>query len=106
MIKSVVLLKKRPDLSFDAFTDYWRNEHPRVVEQLPGIRRYVQSHVVQSIQPQPAPFDGIGEAWFDDEAALHAVRTSEGFAKLISDERNFLDTAVRPALLVREVVIR
>ncbi|MFZ5732304.1 MAG: EthD domain-containing protein [Pseudomonadota bacterium] len=106
MIKSVVLLKKRPDLTFEAFTDYWRNQHPQVVQQLPGLRRYVQSHIMQPIQPQPAPFDGIGEAWFDDEAALHAVRKSEAFARLIADERNFLDTSVRTALLVREVAIR
>jgi len=105
MIKSVVLLKKRPDLTFETFTDYWRNQHPRVVEQLPGIRRYVQSHILQSIQPRPAPFDGIGEAWFDDEAALHAVRKSEAFTRLIADEANFLDTSVRPALLLKEIVI-
>lgn len=106
MIKSVVLLKKRPDLTFEAFTDYWRNQHPRVVEQLPGIRRYVQSHILQTIQPQPAPFDGIGEAWFEDETALHAVRKSEAFARLIADEANFLDMPARSALLVREVMIR
>jgi uncharacterized protein (TIGR02118 family) len=105
MIKSVVLLKKRPDLSFADFTDHWRNRHPRVVLQLPGIRRYVQSHVVQQVQPQPAPFDGIGEAWFDDEAALRAVARSDAFASLMADEANFLDPSVRPALFVEEVVI-
>lgn len=105
MIKSVVLLKKRSDLSFADFTEHWRNRHPQLVLQLPGIRRYVQSHIAQQIQPQPAPFDGIGEAWFDDEAALRAVRDSEAFARLLADEANFLDTSVRPALLVKEVVI-
>ena len=51
--------------------------------RVPGLRRYVQSHIRgertrADIPATPVEIDGIAELWFDDQAALEtAARTPE-----------------------------
>jgi len=78
MIKLTYCLRRRADMSWEEFSEYWRDVHaPLVAEraEVLGIRRYVQVRTVQ--QPgiiaamqtrnggSPEPFDGIAELWFD-----------------------------------------
>ena len=46
MIKVITWFRRKPGMSVDEFQSYWRNEHPKAVLQLPGLRKYVQNHVV------------------------------------------------------------
>src|SRR5688572_7353651 len=48
MIKAVSTFRRRDGMSVEAFQTYWRDEHPKVVLQLPGLRKYVQNHVLES----------------------------------------------------------
>ena len=48
MIKAVSWFRRRPAMSVEEFQRYWREEHPKVVLQLPGLRKYVQNHVLGS----------------------------------------------------------
>src|SRR4029078_2347055 len=38
----LVFVKRRSDLSPEAFHDYWRDVHGPLGAQVPGVRRYVQ----------------------------------------------------------------
>ena len=105
MVKLTYCLRRRPDLSWEAFSRYWREVHAPLVaaraERL-GIPRYVQVRTVQDPalhealrrrnDGSPPPFDGIAELWFDEppgrersEAARQAAR------ELLEDERTFID---------------
>lgn len=80
MVKYVVLLNRRADLDRDAFLKRWHEGHLPLLEKLPGLRRCVLSSGV-SAEGYQAPFDGMGELWFDSvEAALSAFNTPEGQA--------------------------
>ena len=48
MIKAVSWFRRRPAMSVEEFQRYWREEHPKVVLELPGLCKYVQNHVLES----------------------------------------------------------
>ncbi|MCB1895228.1 MAG: EthD domain-containing protein [Rhodocyclaceae bacterium] len=117
MIKFVMCLARRKDLSREAFLDYWQNRHgPFFMKnaEVIGARRYVQSHTVttplndglRASRGMLAEFDGVAEVWFDSEAALVAGMSSpEGQklgAALHEDEANFIDHAASCAFIVTE----
>ena len=106
MIKVVYCLRRRADLSPEAFQRYWRDNHAPLVRrhrEALRIERYVQTHTdsgeltrrLGAFRGSGQPFDGVAEIWYADRAALEAVgATSEGRAasrELIEDERRFVD---------------
>lgn len=87
MVKMVVFFKRKPGMSVDAFTTYWRTTHADLVVKLRGIRRYVQSHTLLSGYRKGEPvYDGIAELWFDDT-------------------RHFLASGTPPFIITKEQVI-
>jgi len=67
MVKMVTCIKRKPGMSIEAFQEYWRTKHADIVLNLPGMRKYVQSHTLLSAYRKGEPVhDGIAEIWFDD----------------------------------------
>ena len=94
MVKVLTFIKRKSGMPVDAFQTYWRTQHPKVVTRLPGIRRYVQSHVLPESYAKREPFyDGIAEVWADDTDALRAMTKSTVHPDLIADEAKFIDRA-------------
>lgn len=55
MTKIVALLTTRAGIGPDEFRSYWRGTHGPLVVMIPGLRKYIQSHVVADpAQPPPA----------------------------------------------------
>ena len=83
MIKSVSLLTRKTGLSHEEFVRHWVEVHAPLAHKVPGLRRYVQSHILgertrADIEATPVEIDGVAELWFDDQAALEtAARTPE-----------------------------
>ena len=125
MIKLCFCLVRRPELSREAFQDYWRNQHAplvRAAAPVLAIRRYVQSHSVAEPALQAAAaargipvgdgvqeFDGIAELWFDSLESLRAATATEEGRKhamiLIADETKFIDLPKSRLFGVREIEI-
>lgn len=106
MLKLVVVLKRRPDLAVEAFQDYWLNRHAAIVKDLPGLRRYVQSHTLPSgYRKQPAA-DGIAELWFDDLSAVRALDGTEALALVLADEAKFIAADGQVTVITSEHVIK
>jgi uncharacterized protein (TIGR02118 family) len=102
MVKVLTFLKRKGGMPLDEFQTYWRTRHPDVVTRLPGIRRYVQSHVLPSAYAKGEPVhDGIAEVWADDTDALRAMTKSPAHPDLIADEAKFIDRA-RMGFIVTE----
>jgi uncharacterized protein (TIGR02118 family) len=107
MIKVVSVIKRRSDMSVEAFQDYWSNQHSQLVVQLPSLSRYVQSHTRLSGYKNRKPaVDGVSELWFDDTDALVALQNSPLLSKVAEDENNFIDMSSYVQLLVEEHVIK
>jgi uncharacterized protein (TIGR02118 family) len=81
MLKFVVVLYRRPDLSPEEFFANLRDAHSPLVERLPGLRRYVQNHVVPDPQRKPPSWDAVIELYWHGREAMEAAWASpEGHA--------------------------
>jgi len=107
MISGFTLLKRRADLSVTEFQQYWRQEHAEIIAQLPGIHRYVQSHLLSEsyLGMQPI-YDGIAELWANDSQAFREIAASDAYLKVLADEENFLDRTATTFVLTEEHVIK
>src|SRR5208282_6924945 len=87
MIKVLGLLTRRPELTHEQFVKHWLEIHGPLAHAVPGIRRYVQSHITGTrtrpdIPETDVEVDGIAELWYDDEAALQRAAASPEMKRL------------------------
>jgi uncharacterized protein (TIGR02118 family) len=86
MIKSLTLLTRKSGLSHEQFMRHWVDVHAPLAKDVPGIRRYVQTHILEERKRQDIPssdmeIDGIAELWYDDrETMAKALASPEGKA--------------------------
>ena len=108
MVKVVTFLKRKAGMPVAEFQQYWRTRHPDAVTKLPGIRRYVQSHVLPNAYAKGAEpvHDGIAEVWADDTDALRAMTKSPAHAALVADETRFIDRARMGFIVTEEYVAK
>jgi uncharacterized protein (TIGR02118 family) len=102
MVKIVLLLNRRPDLSIDDFRRYWHETHRPLLERLPGLRRLVLNDVLPAPDGAPAACDGIAEDWFDSVEAMQAAFASPEAQAVTADVVNFLDLSRFQLLMVDE----
>jgi uncharacterized protein (TIGR02118 family) len=107
VIKTVIFFRRRPGMSLAAFQEHWRTTHAELIVKLPGIRRYVQNHVLpaQAGGAEPA-FDAVAESSFDDTQAMKTLAKSPEYAVVLADEQNFIDRATMGMIVTEEHVIK
>ncbi|HEY1850989.1 MAG TPA: EthD domain-containing protein [Candidatus Binataceae bacterium] len=105
MIKIISTVCRKPGMSLDDFTAYWRTTHADAVKRVSGIRRYVQSQTIASgyRKGQP-PYDGIAEIWYDDIATARRAAATPEAAEALKDDDNFLDMKRFASIITDEVV--
>jgi hypothetical protein len=112
VIKLIVLIKRREDLTLEEFRDHYENRHaslfqrtiPRDVRD--AITLYIQNHAVQMEQRNAVlPYDCVTEIGFDDTVGLMLwtqwYRGEEGKV-LRDDEENFMDLSRRLVIVTTE----
>ena len=102
MIKIMLLLHRREDLSIDEFRAYWHGQHRALLERLPGLRRLVLNDVLPGPDGAPGPCDGIAEDWFESPDAMQAAFASPEGMAVAADTPNFLDPARIQIVTVNE----
>lgn len=93
MVKLIYCISRKPDMTVEQFQSYWRGTHAPIAAAIPGLRRYVQCHVVPETygtNTQPG-FDGAAELWFDSLDAMRRAMRSPEVAAALEDEKNFID---------------
>jgi uncharacterized protein (TIGR02118 family) len=95
MIKVVGLLTRKPELTHEQFVQHWLNIHGPLARAVPGVRRYVQSHIVGTRTRPDIPetdieIDGIAELWYDDQAALARAAATPEMKRLTDDGALFI----------------
>lgn len=112
MIKVSFLLTRKPGLSQEQFSAYWRDKHAPLVKSLAPfnslVRRYVQQRPAQSM-PERLPlasYDGISEIWFDNLSDAFELMGDEGFLSVVAkDEENFLDKSRKEIFISQETAM-
>jgi uncharacterized protein (TIGR02118 family) len=95
MIKSISLLTRKDGLTHEQFVRHWFDIHGPLALKVPGIRRYVQSHIVQERKRPDIPttdvdVDGIAELWYDDSEAMARAHATPEAKALHADGALFI----------------
>jgi uncharacterized protein (TIGR02118 family) len=107
MVKALSFFKRRASMPVEEFQAYWRARHPDVVTKLPGVRRYVQSHTRTAVYQGGEPvYDGIAEVWFQNTAAMHALRGTPELEAVQADEARFIDRSTMGLIIADDHVIK
>ena len=105
MIKTLGFFKRKPGLSVEQFRTYWLNDHAAVIRRIPEIRRAVASLTLPGAYRNREPlFDGVSEAWFDDEDTLRNTADSPPRRAAAADDANFVDMSKYAAIVTDEIV--
>jgi uncharacterized protein (TIGR02118 family) len=102
MVKVIVLLPRRADLSPEAFKQHMRETHLPLVTKLPGLRRLMLNWVLADPNQPPPAYDAVSEDWFEDAAAMGAALASPEAQAVAADMPNFLDPSRSAFLVVEE----
>ncbi len=118
MIKLIMCLTRRQDITREEFMKYWQDKHgPFFMSnaEAMGAKKYVQSQTIDSplnegmraSRDMMPEYDGVAEVWFESEEALmQGMSSPEGQklgALLLEDEKNFIDHTKSSAFIVNEV---
>lgn len=107
MVKMVIFFRRKAGMSVEAFQQHWRTTHAGLVVRLPGIRRYVQNHVLASSDRRGEPaFDAVAESSFDDSQAMKALASSSQYAEVLADEPRFIDRASMGSIVTDEHAVK
>lgn len=118
-VKLVFCLRRASHLSWDEFSNYWREVHAPLLAshaETLGITRYVQVRTINEPELQravrrqsdsPEPFDGVAEVWLDSLARLRTAspEARAASAELREDERRFIDLTASPIFVADELVV-
>ncbi len=112
MIKMIVLLKRKPGMTTDAFRDYYESKHRLIGEKYlrDHACRYVRRYLTPLFQPEPGSgdeeFDVVLEVWYQDRASFEAGITRLGqpevAAEIAEDEAQFLDRSRTRFFMIEE----
>lgn len=103
MAKLLMLSKRREGLPLQAFKDYCLGQHAALVLQVPGLRRYVQGHVVDGFYSVgEAVLDCVEQLWFDSLDALLEAKRSIQQQLVHADYRLFTEERYLHEMIVRE----
>lgn len=81
MLKFMVVLCRRKDLSSADFAKHLREVHGPLARRLPGLRKYVQNYPAADPTRKAPAWDAIVELYWEDRAAMEAAwRSPEGAA--------------------------
>ena len=102
--KLIFQLKRKPGWSLADARQYWLQVHGPIVMKLPGLRRYVQSHLVDAAYNYAEPkWDGVAQLWVDDAATLQKLLDCKEFKEgAWPDGEKFLDLPVARSFVAQE----
>jgi len=104
MLKFMVVLYKKPGMTEGEFHRFLREVHGSMALRIPGLRRYVQNHVVPDATRKHPGWDAIVELSFEDWTSMEvAWATPEGKAAT-ADVGQFADLGRTTWSVVEEEV--
>ena len=111
MIKMLALLTRKEGITHEEFVRHWYEVHGPLAHAVPGIRRYVQSHIVGTRSRPDIPdtdveVDGIAELWYDDMAAAERAAATPEMKRLTDDGALFIGRIKSYVLEERQIIPR
>src|SRR5579863_6275767 len=106
MLKFMVVLYRRPDLTIERFRRHLEEVHAPLAKNLPGLRGYKRNHVVPDAKRKRPEWDAIVELYFENWEAMEAAWTSPQGEASDADLPAFADLTRTSWSAVEEVTSR
>jgi uncharacterized protein (TIGR02118 family) len=106
VVKFIVVLYRKPDVSVEEFHVTLRNEHKAMAERLPGLRRYIQNHVVSDPSRKHPGWDAVVELYWDDWPSMEAAWLATEGQVATNHLADFVDLSRSSWSIVQEEVRR
>jgi len=115
MTKIVILIKKKPGMTRDAFINHYETSHAVIGKRMLGHlwTKYVRNYPKGLMEYQPEDnsvddsYDAVTEIWLKDEAAMaemaRIINIPENNKLIIEDEEKFQDRVKTRLLIVDEM---
>jgi hypothetical protein len=89
---------RHPSLTWQQFSDHWRDVHGPLIAGTAAAQRYMRRYVQHHIRPEsdfgdrlPLEFDGFSETWYDNAEARKLMREDPEWQRLVvPDDHRFL----------------
>lgn len=106
LVKGVFQLRAKPGLTHLEFRKHWLTTHAQVALKMPGIRRYVQSHLVDEAYLYARPrCDGVAHVFFDSAQAMTDSFASPAGKDDLADGEKFIDMPNLSFFVAQEHVV-
>lgn len=92
-VATVALLERKPTISRDLFTRYWRDVHGVMAARIPGFHSYTQYHVTPT-RADIEPIEGIAVVTFANEADREGLVRGAVVPHIHRDEQNLFRRAL------------
>jgi uncharacterized protein (TIGR02118 family) len=106
VLKFIVVLYRRPDVTLEQFRHVLSGEHAALAEQLPGLRRYVQNHVAADPNRKHPGWDAVVELHWDDWPSMEAAWATPQGKRATDHLADFADLGRSTWSVVREDIRR
>src|SRR5215469_12983386 len=104
MLKFMVVIYRRPDLTPAQFRRHLEEVHGPLALNLPGLRKYVQNYVCDDPKRKRPGWDAIVELYFDNWDTMEAVWASPQGAASDADLPLFADMTRTTWSVVEEII--
>jgi uncharacterized protein (TIGR02118 family) len=109
MIKILGLLTRKDGITREEFVRHWFDIHAPLAHAVPGIRRYVQSHITGTRTRPDVPetdveVDGIAELWYDDMASFQRAAATPEMKALTDDGALFIGQIKTYVIEERQII--
>ncbi len=109
MIKMMALLTRKEGLTHAQFVKHWYEIHGPLAHAVPGIRRYVQSHIAGTRSRPDIPdtdveVDGFAELWYDDMESFEKASKSPEMKRLTDDGALFIGRIKSYVIEERQII--
>ena len=99
MIAAISLMRRQDTIDLTRFRRHWLDVHGPLVCAFPGLRRYVQCHVIDSLAANEAGLmmriDGFPILYFDNDTDRSLAHGSPEMAACNVDSRQFVGAVAR-----------
>ena len=105
MLKFMVVIYKRPDLTPERFRRHLQQVHGPLAKALPGLKKYVQNYACPDPERKHPDWDAIVELYFESWPEMEKAWASPQGAASDADLPLFADLTRTTWSVVEEVIV-
>jgi uncharacterized protein (TIGR02118 family) len=105
LIKAVIFIKRRKDLTREQFKEYWLTRHVELEKEnveKNWVRKIVASFAIEDESLPEPPFDGMVELYFDSIEDMRKDVQGAQREIMYADEENFCDHSEEQVVVITQ----